>query len=128
MRSGGNDAQIIPADVNEITWMELPAAPQLGLTIDGHLAAGDQELGVRSARGDSRKLQRLAKADHVAGDFDRSLHTESVPDRSGWLAKASSSGARSLSDIGGGLRLAPWEIGLRRSGSLCPGIRREAEP
>ena len=101
MRSGSNDAQIIPADVNNVTWMELSAAPQLGLTIDGHVAVGDQELGFRSARGDPRKLQHLAKADHVASDFDRSLHTESVSGRRGWLAKASSSGGRSLSDIGG---------------------------
>ena len=64
------NAQIISAHVNNVAWMELPAAPQLGLTIDGHLTARDQDLGARSTRGDTSKLQRLAKADHVAGDFD----------------------------------------------------------
>jgi hypothetical protein len=58
--------------------MELSAAPQLGLTIDGHLTACDQELGLSSARGDTSKLQHLAKADTVAGDFDQSRHTESI--------------------------------------------------
>jgi hypothetical protein len=81
MHSAGNDAQIIRAHINNVTWMELPAAPQLGLTIDGHLTARDQELGLRSARGDTTKLQQLAKADHVPGDFDQSLHTESIPGR-----------------------------------------------
>lgn len=78
MHSAGNDAQIIRAHINNVTWMELPAAPQLGLTIDGHLTACDQELGLRSARGDTSKLQHLTKADHVTGDFDQSLHTESI--------------------------------------------------
>ena len=78
MHSGGDDAQIIRAHLNDVTWTELSAAPQLGLTIDSHLTARDQELGVRSTRGDTSKLQHLAKADHVAGDFDQSLHAESV--------------------------------------------------
>lgn len=78
MHSAGNDAQIIRAHINNVTWVELPAAPQLGLTIDGHLTACDQELGLRPARGDTSKLQHLTKADHVTGDFDQSLHTESI--------------------------------------------------
>jgi hypothetical protein len=81
MHSGGNDAQIIRAHLNNVTWMELSAAPQLGLTIDGHLTGCDQELGLSSARGDTSKLQHLAKADHVAGDFDQSLHAESISAR-----------------------------------------------
>jgi hypothetical protein len=81
MHSGSNDAQIISAHVNNVTWMELSAASQLGLTIDGHLTARDQELGLSSARGDTSKLQHLAKADHVAGDFDHSLHAESISAR-----------------------------------------------
>jgi hypothetical protein len=76
--SGGNDAQIIRAHVNNVTWMELSAAPHLGLTVDGHLTSCDQELRLSSARGDTSKLQHLAKADHVAGDFDQSLHTKSI--------------------------------------------------
>ena len=35
------------AHVNNVAWMELSAAPQLGLTIDGHLTARDQDLGAR---------------------------------------------------------------------------------
>lgn len=47
MHSGGNDAQIIRAHVNNVARMELSATPQLGLAIDGHLTARDQDLGAR---------------------------------------------------------------------------------
>lgn len=76
--SGGNDEQIIGANANNITGMELSAAPQLRLAVDGHLTAGDQSLGIRPARGSTGKLEQLAKADHVAGDFDQLLHRESI--------------------------------------------------
>ena len=76
--SAGDDAQIIGPRADNVAWVELSAAPELGLAVDGHLTAADQGLGVRSARGDPGKLEQLAKTDHVAGDFDRSLHTQSV--------------------------------------------------
>ena len=58
--------------------MELSAAPQLRLAVDGHLTAGDQGLGIRSAGGNTGKLEQLAQADHVAGDLDGVLHTRRV--------------------------------------------------
>ncbi len=48
--SGGNDAKIIRSHAHNVTGVELSAAPQFRLTIDGHLTAGDQGLGVRSPR------------------------------------------------------------------------------
>jgi hypothetical protein len=39
--------------------MELSAATHLRLTVDRHLSAGDQDLGIRSARGDAGKLKQL---------------------------------------------------------------------
>jgi hypothetical protein len=63
--------------------MELSPTPQLELTVDGHLTAGDQGLGIRSARGSTGKLEQLAKADHVAVDSDQLLHTEIVAGRRG---------------------------------------------
>jgi hypothetical protein len=70
--------EIIRADAHNVTVVELSAPPQLRLTVDGHVTAADQGLGIRSVRGSTGKLEQLAKADHVTGDFDRSLHTESV--------------------------------------------------
>ena len=81
MPSGGNYAQIIHPHANNVTWMELSASPQLRLTVDSHLTASDHGLGVGSARGGTGKLEQLAKADHVAGDLDQLLHTESVSRR-----------------------------------------------
>lgn len=49
MPSGGNDAKIIRPHANNVTWMELLASPQLGLTLDGYLTASDHGLGVGSA-------------------------------------------------------------------------------
>jgi len=57
MHSSGNDAQIIYAHAHNVTGMELSAAPELRVTVDGHLTAGDQGLGIRSARGSTGKLQ-----------------------------------------------------------------------
>jgi len=57
MRGGGNDAQIVCAHAHQVAGMELSAASQLRLTVDGHLTAGDQRLRVRSARGSTGKLE-----------------------------------------------------------------------
>ncbi len=57
MHLGCNDAQIVRAHAHDVTGMELSAAPQLRLTIDGHLTAGDQRLGIRSARCSTGKLE-----------------------------------------------------------------------
>lgn len=75
---GSDDVQGIRAYAHDVTGMELSAAPQLRFTVDGHLTAGDEGLGLRSARGSAGKLEQLAEPDHVAGDSDRLLHTESV--------------------------------------------------
>ena len=70
--------QIIRRYANNVTGMELSAAPQLRFTVDDHLTTGDQGLGIRSARGSTGKLEQLAEADHVAGDFDQLLHAASI--------------------------------------------------
>jgi hypothetical protein len=57
MHSGANDAQIVGAHVNNVTGTELSAAPQLKLTVDGHLTSGDQGLGIRAARRRTGKLE-----------------------------------------------------------------------
>lgn len=57
IRWGGDDAQVICAHAHRVAGMELSAAPHLGLTVDDHLTAGDQGLGIRSARGSTGKLQ-----------------------------------------------------------------------
>jgi hypothetical protein len=62
VRLGGDSAQSTGAHAHNVTGMELSASPQLRLTVDGHLATGDQGLGTRSSRGSTGKLEYLAKA------------------------------------------------------------------
>ena len=57
MRRSRDDAQIICAHAHRVAGMELSATPQLGLTVDDDLTAGNQGLGIRSARGSTGKLQ-----------------------------------------------------------------------
>jgi hypothetical protein len=57
MHSARNNAQIIDAHAHNVTGMELSAAPELRLTVNGHPAAGDQGLGIGSARGSAGKLE-----------------------------------------------------------------------
>ena len=57
MHSAGNDAQIVHAYAHNVTVMELSAAPELGFTVDGHPAAGDQRFGIGSACGSAGKLE-----------------------------------------------------------------------
>lgn len=57
MHPAGNDAEIIRAHAHNVTGMELSAAPQLRLTVYGHVTAGDQGLGIRSVRGSTGKLE-----------------------------------------------------------------------
>jgi hypothetical protein len=72
------------ADTNEVSRMQLTAAPELRLAVDRHLPAGDQCLGV-PAGGRTGKLEELAKADHVARDLNRLLHAGSVSPADGRL-------------------------------------------
>ena len=72
--SRGDDAQVSAADPDHVTRMQLPATPELGLTVDSDLAAGDQTLGICAARDDSGELEQLAEADHVASDGDVAHH------------------------------------------------------
>ena len=53
----GDDAQIIFAHAHDVAGTELSAAPQFGLTVDGHLTAGDQRLGVGSGGGSTGELE-----------------------------------------------------------------------
>ncbi len=57
MPGRGNDAQLACADSHHVPGVELAAAPQLRLAVDGYLPAGDQGLGVRSVRGYTGQLQ-----------------------------------------------------------------------
>ena len=57
MHSAGNDAQIVHAHAHNVTVMELSAAPELRLTVDAHLAVGDQRFGIGSARRSAGKLE-----------------------------------------------------------------------
>ena len=57
MHSAGNDAQIVHTYAHNVTVMELSAAPELGLTVDGHPAAGDQRFSICSACGSAGKLE-----------------------------------------------------------------------
>ncbi len=52
-----NNAEIVRADAHDVAGVQLPAAPELRLTVDGHVTAGDQGLGLRPTRDSAGKLE-----------------------------------------------------------------------
>jgi hypothetical protein len=54
MHEGGDDAEIIWS-TRDVAGVELSAAPQFGLTVDSHLSAGDQRLGIGLPRRQHRQ-------------------------------------------------------------------------
>ena len=57
----------------------LTSAPGFWLTVDTHVAAGDQRLGLAAVRDDVGELEQLPQANAVLADFD--LHPASVTHR-----------------------------------------------
>ena len=55
---------------HDVAAAQLAPAPLLGLAVDGHLAGGEQLLGVGARARDAGKLQQLAEADDVVADLD----------------------------------------------------------
>jgi hypothetical protein len=83
--TASGDAGAGGADADHITAVQLASAPQVNLAVDGHLAAGDHQLGLAPGLDEIGELEELAESDHVAVDGHVS-HALIMPGRSAWPA------------------------------------------
>ena len=78
--SGGDDADLCPAEVHQRAGPHLASAPAVYLAVHADLAVLDQGPGVCAIIGDSSQFQQLTEPDHLAGDgnFDGVAHLVAV--------------------------------------------------